>query len=217
MRDRSELNRSGQIAMMVMTALMAAVLCVTGPISIPIGPVPISVGVLVLFLTVYILGTKYATIACTLYLILGFAGLPVFTMFQGGPEKLADPTGGYLIGYIPMVLIAGMVIDLTNKRRNNTYITDANDVLDDNNSRSKKTKLKSVALRAIIQASGMLVAVVVLYIFGTAWFVISTGTPIGAALTMCVIPFIPADIAKIIIAVIMGPSLAGIRKKFLQA
>ena len=210
MKDRLETERSGRIAMMVLTALMTAVLCVTGPISIPIGPVPISIGVLVLFLTVYVLGTRYATVACALYLILGLAGLPVFTGFQGGPGKLAGPTGGYLIGYIPMVIIAGLVIDLAKKSRS----ADISDVAGNADAvPMEKRSVRSGLVRAVISGAGMLVAVAVLYAFGTAWFVISTGTPVGAALSLCVIPFIPADIAKIVIATILGPVLARIVSK----
>ena len=211
MKDRLEVDRSKQVAMMVLTALMTGILCVTGPISIPIGPVPISIGVLVLFLTVYVLGTKYATIACVLYLILGLAGLPVFAGHQGGLSKLAGPTGGYLIGYIPMVIIAGVIIDITKKNRDNR-INEASGAADAV-APAGNDRLKKGLIKAIIQGAGMLLAVVVLYAFGTAWFVISTGTPVGAALSLCVIPFIPADLIKIVIAAILGPTLAGITKR----
>ncbi len=211
MKDRLEVDRTRQIAMMVLTALMTGILCVTGPISIPIGPVPISIGVLVLFLTVYVLGTKYATIACVLYLILGLVGLPVFAGHQGGLSKLAGPTGGYLIGYIPMVIIAGVIIDITKKNRDN-HINESSGAADAV-ATGRSAGIKKGLIKSLIQGAGMLLAVVVLYTFGTAWFVISTGTPVGAALTLCVIPFIPADLIKIVIAVILGPTLAGITKK----
>ena len=211
MKDRLEVDRSKQVAMMVLTALMTGILCVTGPISIPIGPVPISIGVLVLFLTVYVLGTKYATVACVLYLILGLAGLPVFAGHQGGLSKLAGPTGGYLIGYIPMVLIAGAVIDITKKNKDN-HINESSAAVDAV-AVGSGAGIKKRLIKSVIQGAGMLLSVVVLYAFGTAWFVISTGTPVGAALSLCVIPFIPADLIKIFIAAILGPTLAGITKR----
>ena len=211
MKQRTEFEKTRQVVMMVLTALMAGILCATGPIGIPIGPVPISVGVLVLFLAVYVLGTKYALVACTLYLVLGLAGLPVFTGHQGGPAKLVGPTGGYLIGYIPMVLITGAVIELT-KRNRETRINEASGTVSAVEP-DKSSRLKTDLVKKAIQGAGMLLAVVVLYTFGTAWFVISTGTPVGAALSLCVIPFIPADLIKIVIAVILGPTLAGITKK----
>lgn len=89
------------------TALMAAVMCILGPLSVPIGPVPISLTNLVIYLSVILLGTKFGTLSYLVYLIIGATGLPVFSGFQGGLGKLAGPTGGYLIGFIFMALITG--------------------------------------------------------------------------------------------------------------
>jgi biotin transport system substrate-specific component len=41
------------------------------------------------------------------YLLLGLAGLPVFSAMQGGPGVLLGPTGGYLIGFLPMAALIG--------------------------------------------------------------------------------------------------------------
>ncbi len=89
---------------------MAAVTCIVGPLAIPIGPVPVSLTPLAVFLSVYILGTKNGTISFLLYLLIGAVGVPVFSGFTGGLGKLAGPTGGYLIGFIFMALIAGWFI-----------------------------------------------------------------------------------------------------------
>ena len=80
----------------VMTALMAA-LC---PLSVPIGPIPVSLSVLVILIAVYLLGTRSALISYCVYMLLGAAGMPVFSGFQGGLIKLTGPTGGYLIGFV---------------------------------------------------------------------------------------------------------------------
>lgn len=95
---------------MTTCALMAALMCVLCPVSIPIGPIPISLSILVILLTVYILGTRDAMISYAVYLLLGAVGMPVFSGFQGGLAKLAGPTGGYLIGFLPMILISGIFI-----------------------------------------------------------------------------------------------------------
>lgn len=99
------------------TALMAAVICVLGPISLPIGPVPISLTNFAIFLTLYILGLKRGLIAYAIYMLVGLVGLPVFSGFTGGPQKLFGPTGGYLIGFLPMAILAGLVIDRKWKNR----------------------------------------------------------------------------------------------------
>ena len=89
--------------------LMTAVICVLGPVSfpLPISPVPISLGVLGVLLSSYLLGMKWGTVSCLVYLLIGLVGLPVFTGFSGGVGKVLGPTGGYLIGYIFLSLIAG--------------------------------------------------------------------------------------------------------------
>lgn len=95
---------------MTLIAVMTALMCVLGPISIPIGPVPITPVLVVMFLTVYVLGTKRAAIATLLYILIGLVGVPVFSSFSAGPSKLFGPTGGYIIAYIPMVLLCGFLL-----------------------------------------------------------------------------------------------------------
>lgn len=96
---------------MAIVGLMAAIMCILGPLSIPIGLIPISPTNLVIFISLYALGMKKGTRALIIYLLVGFAGVPVFSGFSAGPSKLLGPTGGYLIGFIFMALIAGFFID----------------------------------------------------------------------------------------------------------
>ena len=160
---------------MALIAVMAAITCILGPLSIPIpvSPVPISLTNLAIYLTVCLLGWKFGTISYLIYLLIGIAGLPVFSSFSSGFAKLLGPTGGYLIGFIPMAIIAGIVIDKFTNRG--------------------------------IQILGMIVGTAICYAFGTAWFCLQAGYTVGAALAVCVIPFIPADLCKMVIAMIIGP------------
>ena len=158
-----------------MTALMAAVTCILAPLSIPIGPVPISFTNLAIYLSLSLLVWKKGTISYLIYLLLGLVGLPVFSGFTGGPSKLAGPTGGYIIGFIVMAVIAGLVIDNCRK--------------------------------PWIQLIGMIVGTIVCYLFGPIWFCLVANYTFKAALAVCVIPFIPADLVKMIIAMIIGPMI----------
>ena len=96
---------------MVLMALFIAVTCVLAPLSIPIGPVPISLTNFVIYFELYFLGWKRGLISYVVYLLLGMVGLPVFSGFAGGVGKLAGPTGGYLIGFILMTLVCGLFIE----------------------------------------------------------------------------------------------------------
>ncbi len=99
-------NTKLSVYQMAAAALMTAVLCVLGPLSIPIGPVPISLTNFVIYITLYLLGTKLGTLSYCIYLLLGTAGLPIFSGYSGGLAKL----GGYLVGFIAMAVIAGIFI-----------------------------------------------------------------------------------------------------------
>lgn len=92
-------------------ALMSAVMCLLGPLALPIGPVPISLMTLIIYLSMYVLGMKMGTMSCMIYLLLGFAGVPVFAGYTGGAAKLLGPTGGYLVGYICLTLVGGFVME----------------------------------------------------------------------------------------------------------
>ena len=96
---------------MVVTALMAAVTCILAPLSVPIGPVPISLTNFAIYLSLYLLDWKKGTLSYLIYLLLGLVGLPVFSGFTGGLAKLAGPTGGYIIGWQ-----SSQVLSLTNSR-----------------------------------------------------------------------------------------------------
>lgn len=158
---------------MTSCALMAALMCVLCPVSVPIGPIPISLSILVILLTVYVLGTWRALVSYTVYLLLGAVGMPVFSGFQGGLAKLAGPTGGYLAGFWLMILVAGIIME---KGKRNLLVT----------------------------ILGMLVGVAIDYAVGTAWFVFQTESTVVHALDVCVYPFIPFDVVKIVIAVLLG-------------
>lgn len=96
---------------LVRIALVTAVTCILAPLSIPLpfSPVPLSLTNLVLYISIFILGWKSATISYLVYLLLGTVGLPVFSGFAGGLGKLAGPTGGYLVGMIFLTVISGYI------------------------------------------------------------------------------------------------------------
>lgn len=98
---------------MTLAGVMTAVTCIAGPIAIPIpfSPVPFSLTNLVIYFSIYLLGAKLGTLSYLVYLLLGFAGLPVFSGFTGGVGKLAGPTGGYLVGFIFLAIIAGIMME----------------------------------------------------------------------------------------------------------
>lgn len=180
---------------LALCALMAAVICVIAPISIPVGPISITGGTLALYLTAYLLGGLLGTVSTLVYLLVGFVGLPVFSNYMGGASRLVGPTGGYLVGYLPMMLLAGFAIELTLRRFGG---------------KGKAGQGIAIALQFL----GMALATAVLYAFGTAWYCVQAGVELQGALEACVFPFIPFDLIKMAIALLIG---VPVRRRLEQA
>ncbi len=100
----------------VLTALFAALLCVAAPFSLQIGPVPISLATLAVYFTAMSAKLSIALPATAVYILLGAVGVPVFSGFEGGFQKLVGVTGGYIIGYIPCVLVIGLLLKFCDKK-----------------------------------------------------------------------------------------------------
>lgn len=79
-------------------ALAAALMALCAWITIP-SAVPFTMQTFAVFLTLGLLGGKLGTGAIVTYLLLGAAGMPVFSGFRGGIGMLLGPTGGYLVGF----------------------------------------------------------------------------------------------------------------------
>ena len=108
------MSKTFSVQKMAIIALMTAVLCILAPISIPIfiSPVPVSLGVLAIYLTAYVLSPLDATISVIIFILLGTFGLPVFSGYSGGLSKLVGPTGGYIIGFLFTVYISSLFIHM---------------------------------------------------------------------------------------------------------
>jgi biotin transport system substrate-specific component len=104
------------VRFLTVCGLVAAVFCVLGPITVPIGPIPVSLMPLALYVAAYVLGHKTTLVSVAVYLLLGAAGMPVFSGYQGGLAKLVGPTGGYLLGYLFLALILGLAAEQSHRR-----------------------------------------------------------------------------------------------------
>lgn len=96
-------NRSNnKTAEMTKMALMVAMNCVSAYIIIPLpfSLSPLALQTLIVNLTGYVLSPKQAFMTMATYLLVGLAGVPVFTGGTAGPGKLFGPTGGYIIGFL---------------------------------------------------------------------------------------------------------------------
>lgn len=189
----SKSKRDGRTADLVKIALFAVVIAVCSWITIP-AQIPFTLQTLAIFTALGLLGGKKGTIAIAIYILLGAAGLPVFSNFQGGIGILAGATGGYILGF----LLTGL-----------TYwgITAASRPI----CRTKRAEAAAAGL-AMIVGNG------VCYAAGTAHFITIYaknfgGIGIGAALSLCVLPFLLPDLVKIGIALFIS-RFSGLSHRF---
>ena len=145
-------------------------------IVIPIGPVPITAQTFAVLLTGALLGSRLGAMAMIAYLIEGASGLPFFAAGAGGLSHLLGPTGGYLIAFPAAAFITGAFAE---------HGWDRN---------------------FFAAAAAMLVGSIVIIVCGCAWFAFLTHTGVTASLRLTVVPFIPGDIIKILLAAAVLPS-----------
>ena len=157
--------------------LFAALTAVCAQISIPIGPVPINMAHLSVFMAAGILGSKYGALSQVVYLCLGAMGLPVFSGFMGGLGRLTGPTGGYIVGYVVTAFVVGLLFE--------------------------KFGRKKIWMLII----WMYIGWVAEYVIGTAWFCYITKTSVMGALSLCMFPFLPGDLVKTLVCAFEIPKL----------
>jgi len=177
----SGMKRKSTIYVYLLCALFAALTAICSQIMIPLPftPVPINLALLAVWVCGGVLGAKKGAIAMVVYILLGAVGVPVFVGLQGGLGVIAGPTGGYIIGYLPGVIIMGLLT-----REGNRFL-------------GKEPPENMSAARLLLSVLRGLPALAACYALGTAWFMVSTGTGFVAAMVMCVIPFIPGDALKL--------------------
>jgi biotin transport system substrate-specific component len=92
-----------------LACLFSALCCAGAYISIPIGPIPLTLTNLFAVSGGLLLGPLWGSISAAAYLAIGALGFPVFSGGRGGLAHLAGPTGGYLAGYLVAAFLAGLL------------------------------------------------------------------------------------------------------------
>ena len=92
----------------VWVGLMAALIAAGAYLQFPVAEVPFSMQPYVVLLAGFLLGPVAGPAAVGLYLVAGAIGLPVFAGGHAGLGYLLGPTGGFLLGFLPCALCAGL-------------------------------------------------------------------------------------------------------------
>lgn len=165
-----------------LVGMFTAVTAILSPwaIPLPFTPVPISFGIVAVFIAGMILEPKQAFLSQLVFLLLGAVGLPVFSKFTGGLGIIIGPTGGYLFAYPFMAFCVSLLLHDFDKRAGTA----------------------SLLLVNGYTAFTLIISLVVLYSLGTLWLSYLAQIPISKAAGMAVYPFIPFDLVKVFITTV---------------
>lgn len=168
------------------TAVGAALTAVCSWISIPM-TIPVTLQTFAVCLTAALLGLKTGTWSVISYILIGAAGIPVFSGFRGGAGVLAGVTGGYIIGFIFTALAVGLAADRFGRKL-------------------------SVLIPAMIAGTSLCYAFGTAWFM---IFRMRSGSPatLWAALSLCVFPYLIPDGIKIVLAALLARRLAPIIPK----
>ena len=90
-------------------AVFTAIIAVCAQIAIPLpGMVPFTLQAWAVCLAGLVLGPRNGTIAAVTYVLLGAVGAPVFAQFSGGMGVILRHTGGFILSFPLMALLAGL-------------------------------------------------------------------------------------------------------------
>jgi biotin transport system substrate-specific component len=171
----------------LLAVLGSAIVALAAQVSVPMLPVPMTLQTLAALAVGGAYGARLGAGTLALYALEGAAGLPVFANFQAGlflPTGEIIASGGYIIGFI---LAAGLV----------GYLVE-------NGWGASILKL----------CAAMLIGAGVIYIPGLLWLVgwlgvmkgMDATSAVTIALTSGLLPFIPGDIIKAILAALAFPA-----------
>lgn len=175
-------RKSKEIALV---GLFAALTAVGAVFSIPVGPVPFTLQLLFTLLAGAMLGSRLGALSQITYVLIGLAGLPVFSGRGAGLGHLLGTTGGFLIGFIAGAWLTGWVLERFHRGPGKPALW--------------------------ITALAMAAGIVVVYVFGLGWLGWHLGGLAPAVSVM--VPFMFVDAVKALMGIALVQSLAirGIR------
>lgn len=186
----------------VYCAAAIACMAVTAWVTVPIGPVPLSLSPLAIFFTLFALKPRDAFIAICGYVALGAIGLPVFTGFRGGIGALFGPTGGFIMGFVVGACIVLPLSHLLSMRA--AFASD-----------QRATFLGGQVKRGFLLRSfivGVCFAAIY-YVFGWLWLMWVGQLTAEAAFVAAVAPFVVPDLLKMLLAVFLAQAVGAAQSR----
>ena len=159
-------------------ALFSVLIAISSWLSIPF-PVPFTLQTFAVFLTLMTLGGQRGFYAVLVYLLMGAAGLPVFSGFQGGFGVFLGATGGYLTGFLASAFLYRILT-------------------------SKHTSPSRTVIAAL---AGLLTCYSIGTLWFSVGYASESVAGIRAALLLCVVPYVIPDLVKLALAFVLSRRL----------
>lgn len=83
-----------------LSSIMLTILIVCSQIALPIGPIPITLQTLAVLMIGFLLPPQKTVVVTGLYVIAGLIGLPFFSGFTGGFQSVLLPSFGFVLSFI---------------------------------------------------------------------------------------------------------------------
>jgi biotin transport system substrate-specific component len=175
------------VAMVLIGTLLIAA---AAKINVPTWPVPVTLQSFAVAALAAAFGWRIGTATVVAYLVEGAMGIPVFAT-GGGLGYLMGPTGGFLLGFVPMAYVIGRAADLGGSSR------------------------------VLMLTVSMLIADALLFVVGYAWLVtvlanlkgVSPTAVLGSAFDGAIKPFAVWDVLKMVFAAVTVTGLWAVFKK----
>lgn len=169
------------VALVSVFAALVIVLSLVPAVPVGVAGVPITLQSLGIMLAGLVLGPGRGVAAVAVFVALGLAGLPIFAGGVGGLGVLGGPTAGYVVGWLPGTVVTGVVAVLALRR--------------------SRGRLPLLMLAAFL--GGM----VVTYLGGWLGLMLVAGLDPWAAFLGGVVPYLPLDGVKVVVAAFVAASV----------
>ncbi|GAA1050590.1 biotin transporter BioY [Arthrobacter russicus] len=169
------------LSLIAVFAALLVVAAVVPPLQIGnVLSVPLTLQTLIITLTGLLLGAGRAFAAVGLYTLLGLLGLPIFSGFRGGLAILAGPSAGYILSFPLAAALVGLLAGIVIRR--------------------------NLRARALWLGIAGIAGLLLNHALGIVGMMLNGKLGLTAAITADAV-FIPGDLVKIALAVLLALSL----------
>lgn len=161
----------------VLCGMFAALLAVISQISVPMpNGVPVTIQVFGVALAGAVLGWKLGLVTTMVYILLGIAGLPVFSGFRGGIQVLTGMAGGYVMAWPVLAVLCGIRVHSFSPKKDLIF-----------------SLILGIMGLAVVEIAG-----------GLQWAYLSGDKSLSFILAYSMTAFVPKDIVLTICGILMG-------------